>query len=100
MPEHTALAAADWRPLHPLPVVHHVALATAMSDELPPPPPYLLPATLEEARVRCRYCSAIIRWGKTIKGKRAPFDFEPPHVNHFSTCPRAKKVTADYKERG
>jgi hypothetical protein len=34
---------------------------------------------------QCRSCHAVIFWGETPKGRRAPFD--PDGQNHFMTCP-------------
>jgi hypothetical protein len=33
----------------------------------------------------CRSCHAVIFWGQTPNGRRAPFD--PDGQNHFVTCP-------------
>lgn len=47
-----------------------------------------LPATLEDESnpQPCRLCGRGILWGRTTKGKRVPFDVEPPHPNHWITC--------------
>ena len=34
---------------------------------------------------RCRSCHAVVVWGETAHGKRAPFD--PDGANHFASCP-------------
>jgi hypothetical protein len=34
---------------------------------------------------QCRSCHAVIFWGETPNGRRAPFD--PDGQNHFATCP-------------
>ena len=60
------------------------------------PPEHLLPAkgSLSEATPSCRYCGKRVRWGKTKLGRPCPFDLEPPHVSHFSTCPNAAQARA------
>ena len=52
------------------------------------PPAHLLPLqdSLNDEEEQCRFCPEKVRFGKTVKGNRAPFDVAPPHVNHWSTC--------------
>lgn len=59
-----------------------------------PPSAYSDDVELDEAgepkEVLCSGCSGSIVWGKTRKGRRAPFDLprdEHGYVNHFITCP-------------
>lgn len=40
---------------------------------------------------RCKGCASPILWGKTTTGKGAPFDVDPPHPNHFITCPERQR---------
>lgn len=47
---------------------------------------------------KCRWCQQEIIWGKTVKGKRAPFDPDTG-VNHWITCPKRSDVRADLKEK-
>lgn len=56
------------------------------------PPVHLLPIGPLEGEVRCKFCTAMVRFGVTVKGNRAPFDLEDPHVNHWSTCEGRKNA--------
>jgi hypothetical protein len=60
------------------------------------PPAHLLPlAGTLGPEEQCRFCPEQVRFGKTVNGKRAPFDCAEPHVNHWSTCAgrdRARKA--------
>lgn len=50
----------------------------------------------------CRSCLAAVVWGVTTTGRAAPFDAEPPHPNHFITCPQAsshRKAGASRKRK-
>ena len=42
---------------------------------------------------QCRSCQAVIFWGETPNGRRAPFD--PDGQSHFSTCPDRRQWRRD-----
>ena len=40
---------------------------------------------MTDQQTRCRSCNAVVTWGTTDRGKRAPFDADG--TSHFATCP-------------
>ena len=60
-------------------------------------PPSALPRKLDGGPGICRFCGQAIIWGETNKGRTAPFDAEPPFVNHWITCPERKQAAKVYK---
>ncbi len=66
-------------------------------------PSHELPDYLTDKQAACRFCYRQIRFGMTKKGKRggkgkpAAFDADPPHRNHWITCPEADKAREAYK---
>lgn len=59
------------------------------------PPSHQLPQGELGPEEQCRFCPEQVRFGKTVKGNRAPFDAQPPHLNHWISCQgrvRARKA--------
>lgn len=64
------------------------------------PPAHLLPIGELGPEEQCRFCPVQVRFGKTVKGKRAPFDVAAPHVNHWSTCEGRERARKAYPRGG
>ena len=62
-----------------------------MSAELVPTPANTA-ATIHGRIATCRFCKHTIQWGTTNRGRPAPFDLQPPHFNHWITCPERAKA--------
>ena len=82
----------DWERIKGLAEASGVETEDIGGDAMAEIPSYQLPASLEDGQQRCHFCGQTIRWGLTHKGKKAPFDAEPPHQNHWGTCPEHKKA--------
>jgi len=70
-----------------------------MTTETPETPAHLLPSVLFDEWKRCQFCGGKLRKGRTNKGRPSWFDDEPPHANHWATCPNKEQAREFFNQR-
>jgi hypothetical protein len=63
------------------------------------PAPHTLPKELLKRWKPCDFCGQRLRAGYTNKDKVSWFDDEPPHANHWVTCPKRDVARQHFGKR-